>query len=478
MNKNIFANRRFKHGSLATIITVGFIIAIVIINVIATLLLERFPLDIDLTADKRFALTEDSIEYIKKIDQNVNIIVCADEDEMKNAGEMYAQAYEIIKNYAKYNNKINVRFVDLAKEPNFAKKYSNLSIEELDIIIESPIRYKKMTVSDLIDVQQSEYGDVIYSSVAEQKMTSSIMYVTDKDPAVATVIGGQNNVDVSGYTKLLESNNYTIQSVNLLSQDIDSKSDLVILPMPTGDLTVEQVKKLQNYLDNDGQFGKSLVFVSSYNKEVGPILKAFLADWGIEIGEGVLTDTNMNNLINNQYGLLNQLADDDVKKELRAASLPIITPYASPIHTLFDEKDNRKTSVITKSNSTGAVISTETNQQVGEVGEYNTVVKATREKYIGATLKYSTIIAISSPQFLRTEYLTYAGCNNGDLIMTVTNKLTSKEDAVKILPVQFADKTITVTAAQVSTFNIVFTIVIPLATLVIGVVIWFRRRHL
>ena len=53
MKKNLLNRRRFKYGSLATIITVGFIVAVVLLNVVCTLLLERYPLSIDLTSDNR-----------------------------------------------------------------------------------------------------------------------------------------------------------------------------------------------------------------------------------------------------------------------------------------------------------------------------------------------------------------------------------------------------------------------------------------
>ena len=79
MEKKPFNKRRLKYGSLATVITVGFLAALVLVNVIVSLLLERFPLDIDLTPDKRFALTEDSAAYIRDLSRDVSITVLAAE---------------------------------------------------------------------------------------------------------------------------------------------------------------------------------------------------------------------------------------------------------------------------------------------------------------------------------------------------------------------------------------------------------------
>ena len=61
INMRYFHSRRFKFGSLATVITAVFVAAIILINVVAGLLLDRFPISIDLTADNRFELTQDSI---------------------------------------------------------------------------------------------------------------------------------------------------------------------------------------------------------------------------------------------------------------------------------------------------------------------------------------------------------------------------------------------------------------------------------
>ena len=93
MKKNLLNRRRFKYGSLATIITVGFIVAVVLLNVVCTLLLERYPLSIDLTSDNRFKLTDESVEFVKSIDEDVTILVLADESTFEGNSDLYKLAY-------------------------------------------------------------------------------------------------------------------------------------------------------------------------------------------------------------------------------------------------------------------------------------------------------------------------------------------------------------------------------------------------
>ncbi|MEG1027822.1 MAG: hypothetical protein RSE07_03950, partial [Oscillospiraceae bacterium] len=68
MKKNIFNNRRFKYGSLASIITAVFVAAVILINVIVTVLLNMYPLNIDITGNNKFKLTKESIAYLEELD--------------------------------------------------------------------------------------------------------------------------------------------------------------------------------------------------------------------------------------------------------------------------------------------------------------------------------------------------------------------------------------------------------------------------
>ncbi|MFZ2539086.1 MAG: Gldg family protein, partial [Oscillospiraceae bacterium] len=355
MKMNIFKSRRFKHGSLATIITVGFIVGIILVNVVASMLLERYPLSIDLTKDNRFALTQESIDYVKGIESDVTITVCAEEAELDGSADS-KQALEIIKNYAKYSNKISVKFLDLTKEPNFAKKYPSEKFATGDIFVESALRTKKVGINSLFSQQQTEAGGTILSSKAEQVMTSALMYATDKNPTTVSLLTGLDNVDVTGYKNLLTSNNYSVVEQNILTDEINKEAKFVILPQPAADLSVENVKKLETYLDNNGKFDKSLVFVASPNVEIGPVLKTFLAQWGMEVGNETIIETNPSNAIENFFNVINQAADEDFGKQLKSQQLPIVTSSAKPIKILFESSENRKTRILTKTFDTSVLL--------------------------------------------------------------------------------------------------------------------------
>lgn len=482
MKKNIFASRRFKHGSLATIITIGFIVGIILINVVATLLLERFPLNIDLTADNRFALTQESIDFVKGIDTDVTVTVCADEAALEQSPDT-KQALEILKNYAKYSSKISVDFVNLTKEPNFAKKHPNETFANGDIFVESSLRTKKTSLNSVIEqMQNQQTGEVKVSSKAEQIMTAALMYATDTNPVTVSMLTGLDNVDASGYKDLLLANNYNVIEQNVLTDEIDPEAAFVILPQPAADLSAATVKKLEDFLDNDGKFDKSLVFIASPTAAVGPVLKTFLAQWGMEVGPETVMETNQEHAIDNYYTTINQVADEDFGKLLKSQQLPIVTAYAKPINVLFESSENRKTRILTKTYDSTIILPVEPAEDFDvskqEQKSFNTMVMGTKSKYEGTTLQASNVIVVSSAVMLNTDWLTTPSIANGDATLSMTSLISPKKDTVKILPVEIKQDKITITQGQIMTNLIVFVVVIPLLVLICGIVVWIRRRHL
>ena len=55
-----FNSKKFKHGAMATAFTCVFIAVVVLVNVVATILFDRFPITIDLTENKIYSVSEDA----------------------------------------------------------------------------------------------------------------------------------------------------------------------------------------------------------------------------------------------------------------------------------------------------------------------------------------------------------------------------------------------------------------------------------
>ena len=95
MNFNI---RRFKYGTLSTLITIIFICAVVLFNIIVGMLVERYPVKLDLTKNKIYEVSDKTIDYLKKLEKQVEITVLLPEKQL-NSSVYMIQVLETMKKY-------------------------------------------------------------------------------------------------------------------------------------------------------------------------------------------------------------------------------------------------------------------------------------------------------------------------------------------------------------------------------------------
>ena len=146
MNKLNFG-RRFKYGSMAVLLSVVVIIAIIVVNIGATLLTDRLGLEVDMTKDGRYAISDATVELISSLKEKVNIYVVGTELEMRNHVMISADGYqmvtygnEIVEVLSKYpvisNGMVSLEFVDVALNPQFLKQFDGIgNVDPYTVIV-------------------------------------------------------------------------------------------------------------------------------------------------------------------------------------------------------------------------------------------------------------------------------------------------------------------------------------------------------
>ena len=249
MKKNIFNSRRLKHGTLATVMTIVFVAAVVLVNVIATILLDKFPLSLDLTKDQSFQMADDSKEFLKNLDTEVRIHVLMDENNLTGSGDFYVtQIYTVLKQCTQYSSKVSLDFIDFVKHPTYGQNADGTykfgqALQSGNIVIESDLRHKIIdSVNDLVDYDS--YGYTITGSHAESDILGAIVNVTDKNPVKVANLVGLQEVGVPALVSVLEQNSYTFEDVNILTQDIPEDADILLIAAPTLDYSQKEIDKI------------------------------------------------------------------------------------------------------------------------------------------------------------------------------------------------------------------------------------------
>lgn len=121
---SVFRGNKFKRGGMATVLTVVFIAVVVVLNLLVSVLSERFPsMNIDLTAQKMNTLSDQAVDIAKGVQQDTDIYLIGTEDAYKNDaiyssyGLKYSQVMNLSKRLEEVNQKIHVQFIDPDTNP-------------------------------------------------------------------------------------------------------------------------------------------------------------------------------------------------------------------------------------------------------------------------------------------------------------------------------------------------------------------------
>ena len=89
------------------------------------------------------------------------------------------------------------------------------------------------------------------------------------------------------------------------------------------------------------------------------------------------------------------------------------------------------------------------------------------------------IFAIGSLQAVETQgILDNASYSNGDFMLNTFSYLTDKGDALNIRAKVISPESLTMTETQVKVIAMVLQYILPLLILLVGLVVWLRRRYL
>ena len=480
----LLSSRKFKYGGFATAVTIGFIVLVLVVNIIATLLLDRFPLSIDLTGGGIYELSSDSVEIINNVDDDINIYVLVEEQAFTDPSSIYSyQVSQVLKKYEQHNQRIKVSYVDLDSNPTFASQYSEESLATGDVIVESSQRLQKLAYLDLFNVtsaSSSVTGTEQISSRAEEAITGAILYVTDANPMLATFVSGHDEADVSVFNDLLRKNGYNLGTVNTFTEEIDASTQLLVIAAPNRDFTDSEIDKIDAFLANGGNYGRQLVYLASASQPSLPKLEAYLQEWGIAVGSGAVVETDSNLTYLSPYITLQQYDNSDFLYEGKEIpTTPIIMPNTRPLTALFETDGNRSTSVILKTYDSAALIPVDAGSdwQPDTTESYNTVMVG--ERSTDSNVPVSSRVAVfGSADMFSSGVLDSTSMGNGTFVIDMVNTMTGKQTQFSVLPKDMSAAALSISETQALVIGIIFVAVLPLAILVWGIVVFIRRRNL
>jgi ABC-type uncharacterized transport system involved in gliding motility auxiliary subunit len=460
----------------------------------------------DLTDDDIYSISEETTTYLESLDQDVQIVVLADESDFDDSTIYLKQASEVIKKYALYGDRVSVEFVDINKNPNYVTKFSDVysgDLTEGDIVVyreatsdDDADRIKVLALSDLFTISTDSYGNSsITQSNAEQELTSAVMYVTDANPKKAVLVSTNMPSTVQyaaqSLLQILSSNGYDLEEVDLLTDDLDIEStDLLVICAPLNDFNSAVTEKISDYLYNDGDLGKNVVYMANYNQNSTPNIDEFLEEWGLSVDDSYIAETDSSasqtvgiygeqTYIKSSIGVI---ANDDYADLVSDTTLPIAVPVARPIEVLWETNGDRETSVIMTTPTTSALVPSDADSSfdvsTAVTGEQNVMALGSKYIFNDDNEKVTSNVLVMGSAYMADPYITQdTSYNNGEFLLNTINQLTGKSNGITIVPKSMSISSITIDDAQAVTIKTVVVVIVPLVVVAIGVVVYFKRRN-
>ena len=511
--------KKFKYGSMSIAVICLVVAIVVIINIMVGMLAKRSPIKIDITPDKRYDLSDESVEVLTNLSDDVDIVVTMQKDTFTNLSNYYESMYgsygyntevpydmipTLLEKYEMYaqqsSGSIKVKYVDMDKDPDVISKYSasyNGDIEEGSIIVASGDRVKVIGADDVMNMIQVDQNSTSSTNLqfvfaGESNLTSAVMSVTDSHPvsvAFAKTMNGTALYNEEEYgdivnaleTVLLERNGYDCTDIDIATDELDvNEYDMVIVAVPSVDFTEDIITKLSNFLYNDGKYDRSMLYIPSLMQTNLPNIAEFLADWSIKVEDNCIIDPTysiQNGATNSYDWILISIADSEAVGALPNESLPVISPYSREVSVITKNNEDVVSTVL-QSYATSYAVSLLDGSYDDEATSHGVAVmskKQTAEQFDTYT---STLLVLGSSYMTYETFLTQTSTyNNANVLLGILNNMTGKETAAVIPEKTLQHSYIATTQKQANVIRIIAIWVIPFIVAVIGIAVLVRRRN-
>jgi ABC-type uncharacterized transport system involved in gliding motility auxiliary subunit len=458
VNLQLLKARQTRYVAYASV----YIVVILAIVTVANVLANRYVKTYDATSNKRYSLSDQTVKIVKGLKQEAKLTYF-------DQGTRFAQAKDQLDLYANLSPKVHVEYVDPDKSPQVAR--------------EAGIKNYGTTVVQIgakkEDAKSTSEEDITGAFIRDLKNnTRTVCFVTGS---------GEHQIDDSernGYSRLkdlLGKDEYSSKSISLLQKaEIPSDCTVAVVAGPSGDYQQSEVDAIKKYVEDGGRalflldpplkFGRSEIADND-------ALATLLEGWGVTLEKNLILDLNPIGQIvgvGPEVALVSRYEPHAIVNEMKGSatgfpltrSMNVKNTDKTTLDKLFNSSENSLAT--TKLNSPKVDPNDPANKKgpmtIAAAGSYKTGKENVQGRFV----------VIGSSAWAANSFINFNG--NRDLALNTMNWLSSDEDLISIRPKEREDRRITMTRAQMNWVRITSQFLFPLAIVIAGVTVWWRRR--
>jgi ABC-type uncharacterized transport system involved in gliding motility auxiliary subunit len=452
--------------------SVGYTLTVLAVVVLANFLATRHHKRLDLTENKDFSISEQTVKVLEGLPREVTVTSFSRESD---PGRQKLQ--DLLEEYKYRTRKLTVHYVDPDKNPAEVRRYN---VSELGtIVIESGKQEQRINSGD------------------EESITNALIKVTsDKERVVYATTGhGEHDLGdtqrggLSALKTALEKQNYVVKPLTL-NQGVPADASALVIDGPEKPFLEAEVKMVTDYVNKGGRL--FLAVDPGNDPGFAPLLDQF----GAKVRKDVVID-KVSQLFGGDARIPMVAADgyDRTHPITKTFEYQTIFPMASSL----DVKDAPPAGVTaTKLAHTSELSWGETSEEEMRSGRIQldegkdtrgpiTLAAAFEKKEAapaavpakdGATpaAPAARVVLFGDGDFISNNYINAGG--NGDLALNAIAWLVEQGELMSIRPKSSSPRIAILSPAQVFYYFWTIVAIAPLMIAASGVAIWWRRKRL
>jgi ABC-type uncharacterized transport system involved in gliding motility auxiliary subunit len=458
VNLALLKARQTKYAAYAGV----YIVVVLAIVTIANVLANRYVKTYDATSNKRFSLSDQTAKIVKGLKQDAKLTYF-------DQSTRFQQAKDQLDLYANLSPKVHVEYLDPDKSPQVAREAGIKNYGTTIVQIGARKEQAKSTTEE--DITGAIIRDL-------KNNTRTVCFVTGS---------GEHQIDDSdrnGYSRLkdlLGKDEYTSKSISLLQKaEVPSDCTVLVVAGPNSDYQQPEVDAIKKFVEEGGRalflldpplkFGRSEIADND-------ALATLLQSWGVTLEKNLILDLNPIGQIvgvGPEVALVSRYESHAIVNEMKgsatgfplARSMDVKNTDKTTVDKLFSSSENSLATV--KLNSSKVDPNDPKNKKgpmtIAAAGSYKTGKENVQGRFV----------VIGSSAWMANSFINFNG--NRDLALNAMNWLSSDEDLISIRPKEREDRRITMTRVQMNWVRVTSQFLFPLAVVIAGVTVWWRRR--
>ncbi len=460
----------------------------------------------DWTSSHLYTLSEKTLGVLESLPDEVRVVVF-----MTPQSPLYDQVHELLERYASASDKIHVEYIDPDREPLKTRQLAQqFGISAANTVVFSSGERSKYVTSD----QMAEYD---YSGMqmgqaptlkgfrGEEQFTAAILSVVS--PSVPKIYfvtghgeaspeGGDSHRSLASLVEAIKRENMTTAKLSLFGGTIPDDAAAVAIIGPSEPYTEAEVKLLGDYLTKGGRL---LVCLDPLINRDGTMkqtrLEPLLARYGVTMGDDLVVDPSRTIPgFDLSVLYLDSFGHSPVTKGLEGVAVLLPVTRSMTLGTVDGFTDTALVKTTAEGwgetdlgkLAAGKPVAKDDKDLAGPVTVAAAAEPSAAPDDAGAKPaedakaqpadgKGPRLVVIGDSDFLTDDWISNAG--NLTLALNSVSWLAHREQALGIAPRAVEQVNLFLTGQQMLTIFLITLVGMPVAAIILGVVVWRRRRH-